>query len=70
MQIAATVLGVPLDLVHLCETNTYSIPNTVESGGSFVADINGGAVKVKRVHSKLFLVISQASIRLVQRDIS
>lgn len=45
-QIAATVLGVPLDLVHLCETNTYSIPNTVESGGSFVADINGGAVKI------------------------
>lgn len=46
MQIASTALGVPLDLVHLCETNTYSVPNTVESGGSFVADINGGAVKV------------------------
>lgn len=46
VQIAATVLGVPLDLVHLCETSTYSIPNTIESGGSFVADINGGAVKV------------------------
>uniref|UniRef100_K1QF67 Xanthine dehydrogenase/oxidase n=1 Tax=Magallana gigas TaxID=29159 RepID=K1QF67_MAGGI len=45
-QIASTVLGVPLDLVHLCETNTYSVPNTVESGGSFAADINGGAVKI------------------------
>lgn len=48
MQIAATVLGVPLDFVHLCETNTYSVPNTIESGGSFAADINGGAVKVLR----------------------
>lgn len=48
MQIAATVLGVPLDFVHLCETNTCSVPNTIESGGSFAADINGGAVKVLR----------------------
>nr|XP_022300100.1 xanthine dehydrogenase/oxidase-like isoform X2 [Crassostrea virginica] len=44
-QIAATALGVPLDLVHLCETNTYSVPNSIESGGSYVADLNGGAVK-------------------------
>ncbi|XP_062619392.1 xanthine dehydrogenase/oxidase-like [Saccostrea cucullata] len=44
-QIAATALGIPLHQVHLCETSTHSVPHSMESGGSFVADLNGGAVK-------------------------
>ncbi|KAK3105888.1 hypothetical protein FSP39_007988 [Pinctada imbricata] len=45
-QVAATVLDVPLDLVHISEISIDKVPNTTESGGSIVADLNAGAVKV------------------------
>ena len=41
---AATVLEIPVDKVYISETSTVTVPNAVETGGSFVADLNGGAV--------------------------
>lgn len=43
---AATVLEIPVDKVYISETSTVTVPNAVETGGSFVADLNGGAVMV------------------------
>ncbi|KAK3107212.1 hypothetical protein FSP39_009597 [Pinctada imbricata] len=45
-QVAATVLNVPLEKIHIAETSIDKVPNTTESGGSYVADLNAGAIKV------------------------
>ncbi|HQV82126.1 MAG TPA: xanthine dehydrogenase molybdopterin binding subunit [Ornithinibacter sp.] len=44
LQIAATALDVPLDLVRLAPTRTDKVPNTSATAASSGADLNGGAV--------------------------
>src|SRR5690625_3374791 len=44
-QVAATALGVPLDIVRLAPTRTDKVPNTSATAASSGADLNGGAVK-------------------------
>lgn len=44
-QVAATALGVPLDVVRLAPTRTDKVPNTSATAASSGADLNGGAVK-------------------------
>ena len=44
LQVAATALGVPLDLVRLAPTRTDKVPNTSATAASSGADLNGGAV--------------------------
>lgn len=44
IQVAATVLEIPIEKVYISETSTVTVPNATETGGSFVADLNGGAV--------------------------
>ncbi|XP_040295315.1 aldehyde oxidase-like isoform X2 [Bufo bufo] len=44
-QIASRELQIPLSNVHVVETNTASVPNTLVSGGSLGTDVNGMAVK-------------------------
>lgn len=51
---AATVLEIPIEKVYISETSTVTVPNATETGGSFVADLNGGAVMVDQFRS-LFL---------------
>ncbi len=45
IQVAATALGVPLDIVRLAPTRTDKVPNTSATAASSGADINGGAIK-------------------------
>ncbi|KAG8432674.1 hypothetical protein GDO86_017063 [Hymenochirus boettgeri] len=45
MQVASRELGIPISYIHVCETNTSSVPNTQVSGGSMGTDVNGMAVK-------------------------
>ncbi|KAM9305621.1 aldehyde oxidase-like [Gastrophryne carolinensis] len=45
MQIASRELQIPISEVHVCETTTSSVPNTITSGGSMGTDVNGMAVK-------------------------
>jgi xanthine dehydrogenase large subunit len=45
IQVAATALGVPMDLVRLAPTRTDKVPNTSATAASSGSDINGGAVK-------------------------
>lgn len=45
MQIASRELQIPISNVHVVETSTASVPNTVVSGGSLGTDVNGMAVK-------------------------
>ncbi|MGH3432854.1 MAG: xanthine dehydrogenase molybdopterin binding subunit [Thermocrispum sp.] len=45
LQIAATALGVPLELVRLAPTRTDKVPNTSATAASSGADLNGAAVK-------------------------
>ncbi|XP_048742317.2 xanthine dehydrogenase/oxidase-like isoform X2 [Ostrea edulis] len=44
IQVAATVLEIPMEKIYMSETSTATVPNATETGGSFVADLNGGAV--------------------------
>ena len=45
LQIAATVLGVPLDRVRLAPTRTDKVPNTSATAASSGTDLNGAAVQ-------------------------
>ncbi|XP_073502615.1 aldehyde oxidase-like [Phyllobates terribilis] len=44
-QIASRELEIPVSNVHVVDTNTASVPNTMPSGGSMGTDVNGMAVK-------------------------
>lgn len=48
---AATVLEIPIEKVYISETSTVTVPNATETGGSFVTDLNGGAVMVDQFRS-------------------
>ncbi|MEE6490026.1 hypothetical protein FKM82_015765 [Ascaphus truei] len=45
MQVASRELQIPLSYIHVCETSTATVPNTIVSGGSAGTDVNGMAVK-------------------------
>ncbi|XP_077993141.1 xanthine dehydrogenase/oxidase-like [Glandiceps talaboti] len=45
IQIASTVLGVPMDRVYISETSTQIVPNTTATSASCSTDYNGMAVK-------------------------
>ncbi|KAM4023680.1 aldehyde oxidase-like [Anomaloglossus baeobatrachus] len=44
-QVASRELEIPVSSVHVVETSTGSVPNTITSGGSMGTDVNGMAVK-------------------------
>lgn len=43
---ASRELNIPLSYIHLPETSTITVPNTVRTAGSMGTDINGRAVQV------------------------
>ncbi|OWF46075.1 xanthine dehydrogenase/oxidase-like isoform X2 [Mizuhopecten yessoensis] len=45
IQVAATELDISQDKIIISEVSTATVPNTSESGGTQVADLNAGAVK-------------------------
>lgn len=45
-QVAAAVLGIPLDQVRVMPTSTDKVPNTSPSAASSTADLNGEAVRL------------------------
>lgn len=49
-QVCSHCLGVPLERIHINETNTNTIPNAPLSGGSTGTDIQGIAVKVSLLY--------------------
>ncbi|MFP5283058.1 MAG: xanthine dehydrogenase molybdopterin binding subunit [Actinomycetes bacterium] len=55
IQVAATALGVPLDLVRLAPTRTDKVPNTSATAASSGADLNGGAIRnaCEQIRSRL-----------------
>ncbi len=54
-QVAATALGVPLEIIRLAPTRTDKVPNTSATAASTGADLNGGAVKnaCEQIRSRL-----------------
>uniref|UniRef100_A0A182T8S9 Xanthine dehydrogenase n=1 Tax=Anopheles maculatus TaxID=74869 RepID=A0A182T8S9_9DIPT len=44
IQVAATALQIPFDMIHCSETNTDKVPNTSATAASVGSDLNGGAV--------------------------
>eukprot|EP01113_Clastostelium_recurvatum_P035460 TRINITY_DN4950_c0_g1_i2.p1 TRINITY_DN4950_c0_g1~~TRINITY_DN4950_c0_g1_i2.p1 ORF type:complete len:589 (+),score=140.28 TRINITY_DN4950_c0_g1_i2:1167-2933(+) len=44
IQIAASILQIPLESIYTTETSTARVPNTITSAGSFQSDLQGGAV--------------------------
>jgi xanthine dehydrogenase large subunit len=45
LQVAATTLGLPIEMVRLAPTRTDKVPNTSATAASSGADLNGAAVK-------------------------
>ncbi|XP_072173401.1 xanthine dehydrogenase/oxidase-like [Diadema setosum] len=45
VQVAARTLGIPEDKIHLSETSSSKVPNTVSTAASLGSDLNGGAVQ-------------------------
>lgn len=54
MQIASRELGIPISYIHICETSTTSVPNTIATAATVGTDVNGMAVKVFSI--KLLIV--------------
>ncbi|KAF2885328.1 hypothetical protein ILUMI_20860 [Ignelater luminosus] len=44
LQVASTVLGIPISKIYISETSTDKVPNTSPTAASFSSDINGMAV--------------------------
>lgn len=44
LQVAATVLQIPLERIHIQETSTNTVPNSVTTAGSMSSDLYGAAV--------------------------
>ncbi|OBS72460.1 hypothetical protein A6R68_12954, partial [Neotoma lepida] len=44
-QVASRELKIPMSYIHLDEMNTVTVPNTIATGGSTGADVNGRAVQ-------------------------
>ncbi len=61
LQVAATALGVPLDIVRLAPTRTDKVPNTSATAASSGTDLNGGAVKnaCEQIRGRLAEVAAQ-----------
>lgn len=45
IQVASRELKIPMSYIHLDEMNTMTVPNTITTGGSTGADVNGRAVQ-------------------------
>ncbi|XP_075385065.1 aldehyde oxidase 3-like [Tenrec ecaudatus] len=45
IQVASRELKIPMSYIHLGEMNTVTVPNTIGTGGSTGADVNGKAVQ-------------------------
>ncbi|MEJ1271923.1 xanthine dehydrogenase [Cricetulus griseus] len=45
-QVASRELKVPMSHMHICETSTATVPNTIATAASIGADVNGRAVQV------------------------
>ncbi|XP_056392196.1 aldehyde oxidase-like isoform X2 [Hyla sarda] len=45
IQIASRELGIPMSYIHICETSTGSVPNTIATAATVGTDVNGMAVK-------------------------
>ena len=46
-QVCACCLDIPIDRVHISETNIDKVPNSAPTGGSVSNDIYGMAIKVR-----------------------
>lgn len=56
-QVASRELQIPMSYIHLDEMNTVTVPNTIATGGSTGADVNGRAVQVMSSLTPSFLLL-------------
>ncbi|NP_001295385.1 aldehyde oxidase 2 [Otolemur garnettii] len=45
LQVASRELKIPMSYMHICETSTAAVPNTIATAASIGADVNGRAVQ-------------------------
>nr|XP_045004300.1 aldehyde oxidase 2 [Jaculus jaculus] len=45
LQVASRELRIPMSYMHICETSTVTVPNTIATAASIGADVNGRAVQ-------------------------
>ncbi|NP_001086061.1 aldehyde oxidase 1 S homeolog precursor [Xenopus laevis] len=61
MQIASRELGIPITYIHISETSTSSVPNTIASAATVGTDVNGMAVKdaCEKLRKRLKPIVSR-----------
>ncbi|EDL00071.1 aldehyde oxidase 3-like 1 [Mus musculus] len=52
LQVASRELKIPLSYLHICETSTTTVPNTIATAASVGADVNGRAVQIEAAFEK------------------
>ncbi|EPY77221.1 aldehyde oxidase 3-like protein [Camelus ferus] len=46
LQVASRELKIPMSYMHICETSTATVPNTIATAASVGSDVNGRAVQI------------------------
>lgn len=64
IQVASRALEVPIDIIHLSETCTNTVPNAPLTGASSGSDINGMAVMVSALELILLMHVPVGSTKL------
>uniref|UniRef100_A0A8C5QBI9 xanthine dehydrogenase n=1 Tax=Leptobrachium leishanense TaxID=445787 RepID=A0A8C5QBI9_9ANUR len=61
IQIASRELQIPISYIHICETSTAAVPNTIASAATVGTDVNGMAVKIacEKLRKRLEPIISR-----------
>ncbi|KAG9473347.1 hypothetical protein GDO78_016492 [Eleutherodactylus coqui] len=61
IQIASRELGIPMSYIHICETSTASVPNTIATAATVGTDVNGMAVKnaCEKLRKRLQPIVSK-----------
>ncbi|XP_075687633.1 aldehyde oxidase-like [Rhinoderma darwinii] len=61
IQIASRELGIPMSYIHICETSTSSVPNTIATAATVGTDVNGMAVKnaCEKLRKRLEPIVSK-----------
>ncbi|XP_069839452.1 aldehyde oxidase 1-like [Dendropsophus ebraccatus] len=61
IQIASRELGIPISYIHICETSTGCVPNTIATAATVGTDVNGMAVKdaCEKLRKRLEPIVSK-----------
>ena len=70
IQIASRVLGIPVENIHIKETNTSITPNPTDTAASSTSDIFGMAVKVCHTYPEFNYILLNKFANILCKSLS